>query len=386
MPAHPYFKNLDGLRFIAAFFVILHHTDEGLVILRHATEHSFHFPLVFGPLAVRFFFVLSGFLITYLLFAEQQRTQTINVKAFYMRRILRIWPLYYLIVILALFILPHIGFFNIPPYLETLQHSYLLKILLLVFFIPNVLYSMYPQYSLPHADQLWSIGVEEQFYLIWPLLIKKTKNYPAVFLTIIIAFGILTNNLVLGVLDVLVNMRLINIGSAFWQTGLAINNFFSGWANFQIDSMAVGALGAYLVFFKQSAVLNLLYNKLITRSVFVIFLLTIALLHHYHIYLLFSIIFIIFILNMALNPANKFNVEYPWLKYLGKISYSIYMLHPIAITIAVKMVYALPFQLPAKPLQMLVYPVAVMLSIALATLSYYLLERAFLKMKNKFAI
>lgn len=380
-----YFKNLDGLRFIAAFFVILHHTDEGLMILGKATENSFHFPLVFGPLAVRFFFVLSGFLITYLLLSEKERTGEVNVKAFYMRRILRIWPLYYLIVVLALLILPHIPFFNIPPYIEVLHQNYLVKAVLLVCFIPNVLYSMHPQYSLPYGDQLWSIGVEEQFYLMWPWIIKKTKNYAAVFLTIIIIFGVLTNNMILGIADVLVNMRLIEIHSTAWQILIAINNFFSGWANFQIDSMAIGAMGSYLVFYNKDSLLKVLFNKLFTRTIFVIFLLTIALLHHYHIYLLFSAIFIVFILNMALNPANKFNVEYPWLKYLGKISYSIYMLHPIAITIAIKLVYGLPLHLPAKPTQLLVYPVAVVLSIGLAALSYHLLESTFLRLKNRFA-
>lgn len=89
--------------------------------------------------------------------------------------------------------------------------------------------------------------------------------------------------------------------------------------------MAIGAMGSYLVFYNKESLLKVLFNKLFTWTVFVIFLLTIALLHHYHIYLLFSAIFIVFILNIALNPANRFNVEYPWLKYLGKISYSIYI-------------------------------------------------------------
>jgi peptidoglycan/LPS O-acetylase OafA/YrhL len=381
-----YFKNLNGLRFIAAFFVILHHTDEGLLNLGHTTGDSFHFPLVFGPLAVRFFFVLSGFLITYLLFDEKQRTGHIKVKAFYMRRILRIWPLYYLVAVLALFVLPHIGFFNIPPYWETLQQNYLLKILLLIFFIPNVLFSMYPQYILPYGDQLWSIGVEEQFYLIWPLLIRRAKNYPAVFLSIIVIFAALSNNLIAGIMTELVHLRLFYISHHVWHMATDINTFFSGWANFQIDSMAIGAMGAYLVFYKKDDILKMLFNPLFTRSTLIIFLASIAMLHHYHLYQYYSVLFIIFILNMALNPANKFNVEYGWLKYLGKISYSIYMLHPIAIVIAIKTVYGLNYQAPAKALQFVVYGLAVVLSIALASASYYLIERTFLRMKNRFAV
>ena len=53
-----------------------------------------------GDLVVSIFFVLSGFLITYLLFKEQQSTDTIDVKTFYKRRVLKIWPLYYLILLI----------------------------------------------------------------------------------------------------------------------------------------------------------------------------------------------------------------------------------------------------------------------------------------------
>lgn len=379
-----YFRNLNGLRFIAAFFVILHHTDENMIIFGH--PEGFAFPKVFGPLAVRFFFALSGFLITYLLLDEKERTQTINVKSFYMRRILRIWPLYYLIVVLALFVLPHTGFFNIPPYLQTLQQGFTMKLVLLVLFIPNVLYAINPEYSIPHADQLWSIGVEEQFYLMWPWIVRRAKNYLLTFILVIFIFSALTDHLIGGILDLLVYLHLTVESSAFYQVGLVVNNFFSGWANFQIDAMAVGALAAYLVFFKKDAVLQVLFNRKFTRSLLVLFLLSVAVLHHYHVYLYFSIIFAIFILNVTLNPANRFNVEHPILKYLGRISYSIYMLHPIAITIAIKSIYAMRAHLRPVELQLIVYVVAIGISIALASFSYHLIEQPFLRMKNRFEV
>ena len=70
---------------------------------------------------VSIFFVLSGFLITYLLLTEKEKFKTISVKRFYIRRILRIWPLYYLVVILALYVFPHIKALDIPgwsPFVE----------------------------------------------------------------------------------------------------------------------------------------------------------------------------------------------------------------------------------------------------------------------------
>ena len=97
-----YFENLNAIRFIAASFVIVAHIE--------FFKKLFHLPNFFenevisiiGRLGVVLFFVLSGFLISYLLFVEKKVTKTISVKKFYIRRILRIWPLYFLIILLAL--------------------------------------------------------------------------------------------------------------------------------------------------------------------------------------------------------------------------------------------------------------------------------------------
>ena len=91
------FYNLDGLRFFAALFVVLGHIE---VIKERFGLPSFYsnsFLTNSGPLAVTFFFVLSGFLITYLLILEKQKNEStgkkLNILHFYKKRILRIWPL-----------------------------------------------------------------------------------------------------------------------------------------------------------------------------------------------------------------------------------------------------------------------------------------------------
>ena len=90
-----YFKNLDGLRFIAALFVILEHVTEYKASMVPGYSNFFRYYFnILGRYGVNLFFVLSGFLITYLLFAELKREHTISVKKFYVRRILRTWPLY----------------------------------------------------------------------------------------------------------------------------------------------------------------------------------------------------------------------------------------------------------------------------------------------------
>ena len=134
-----YFPNLNGLRFVAALLVIVHHIEQIKYIYGLPNNFSSSFIQIIGELGVILFFVLSGFLITYLLLEEENRTQTIAVKNFYLRRILRIWPLYFFIVILALFILPNISPFILPEYDKaTIYENLPAKIFLYVFFLPNL--------------------------------------------------------------------------------------------------------------------------------------------------------------------------------------------------------------------------------------------------------
>src|ERR1700741_1011871 len=109
-----YFPGLNGLRFIAVAVVIISHVFQLCKLLKIETTNkalSAYFPGKFG---VILFFVLSGFLITYLLLKEEEVTGRISIRDFYKRRILRIWPLYFLIVIICFFILTRIHFFDIP--------------------------------------------------------------------------------------------------------------------------------------------------------------------------------------------------------------------------------------------------------------------------------
>ena len=90
-----YFKNLDGLRFIAALFVIIGHA-QSMVQDRLGINPYIGFADKLATFGVDFFFVLSGFLISFLMYAELAETGTIHIRKFYIRRILRLWPLYYL--------------------------------------------------------------------------------------------------------------------------------------------------------------------------------------------------------------------------------------------------------------------------------------------------
>src|SRR5688572_27055191 len=105
-----YFPNLNGLRFIAAFLVIIHHIEQ-LKSFSNIDNYWGTVPFIdiIGKLGVVLFFVLSGFLITYLLLAEERSFKRISIVKFYIRRMLRIWPLYFLIILLAFAVLPGIS-------------------------------------------------------------------------------------------------------------------------------------------------------------------------------------------------------------------------------------------------------------------------------------
>jgi peptidoglycan/LPS O-acetylase OafA/YrhL len=120
------------------------------------------------------FFSLSGLLITYLLLEEATRTGTIRIRKFYLRRILTIWPLYDLIVLLGFLLLPlTTDLFTHPQIVASVGDS-LPKVVLFLALLPNPAWVIFG--IIPLMGPLWSVGVEEQFYLLWPLLLGGLQN------------------------------------------------------------------------------------------------------------------------------------------------------------------------------------------------------------------
>lgn len=218
-----YFKGLNALRFFAASLVVLHHTatigkKDGLFDL--CDWGLFRN----GANAVNFFFVLSGFLITYLLLKEHDQTGTISIKQFYLRRVRRIWPLYFLLIIIGTLLLPLafglVGIDYQMPYTLSQTWYYFL------FFFPILVLFHYGHHFL---EPLWSIGVEEVFYLLWAPLFKYFRRHIVAILSAIIVLK-------------LASLMLI-------QHFCAENNVFAFLTrNYSFETMAVGALGACFLF------------------------------------------------------------------------------------------------------------------------------------------
>jgi len=164
-----YFPELDGLRFIAFMMVYVFH--EGVprpLLVRLIGTTAGHALTQNGGYGVQLFFILSGYLITALLLREEARYGRIALRAFWVRRILRIWPLYYLIIVIGFGLLPAFeGQVGTPAY------GRLLRIHLIPFlgFLGNWSMALIGPVPFDWLSVLWSVCVEEQFYLVVPLLI-----------------------------------------------------------------------------------------------------------------------------------------------------------------------------------------------------------------------
>ena len=363
--ARVYFPNLDGLRFVAVLLVFIHHVEQLKSIYGAPSHWGSPFVRSIGEQGVVLFFVLSGFLITYLLLEEEKTTGTIRVKNFYVRRILRIWPLYFFIVFLALAILPKIPMFVLPDYDNEYVYRHLLKkVLLFLFFLPNLVSPLAG--IVPYAAQTWSIGTEEQFYLAWPVVMKHIKKH-RIALMLLIIFGY-----------ILVARALWSSHSDFLPFKGYINTF---WLVFNIDCMAIGGFFAILLHSKNRFLKYVNNNYVFYSSLIVVSYMLSKWIKIEHLYKeSYALFFGLIILNLAANPNIHIKLEAGFIKYLGKISYGLYMYHPIGI------VLALTFLRSAGLLSdYVIYPLGLALSIAIAALSYEYFESFFLNLKTKYS-
>jgi peptidoglycan/LPS O-acetylase OafA/YrhL len=342
-----YFPNLNGVRFIAALSVLIY--------------HFFDTHILNGHLGVILFFVLSGFLITYLLLAEKENNKSINVKKFYIRRILRIWPLYFLIVLIA-----SIVFFVIKsPESGHLQfHSLLMYY---VFLIPNVAFVL--DIGLNYAGILWSVGSEEQYYLVWPWLIrvKRKQRIFIILISIIIFFSLMPH-----VIDYINNHFFNNSKNILYYSSRVM-------LRMSFNSMATGGLLAFLYRYKRDYI-NFLFNKVFQFICFTALLscwiFNVEFLFNDQFY---ATLFGILILNLAVNPKVIFSLENKVFDYLGKISYGLYVYHMIAFSINAYIIthwLKLPFSN-----NIYYFFAGILTTVIISSLSYYFFEKPFLKIK-----
>lgn len=358
-----YFPNLDGFRTISFLAVFLGHC----FILFDFGERTFIIKClnkILGKpgIGVHFFFVLSGFLISYLLLSENEKFKKINISAFYMRRILRIWPVYFLVIFFALVL----SFVQRPYY--SLHDA---NFFLIATFLTNFNLATTGISSLP-ITVLWSVAVEEQFYLILPLLMyffsKKIFYFFPVLIAVAVSFGVYhTQNITY------VEFHTISVSG----------------------SLFLGCVIAYLVLFKNFSVLIQNINKSLILLVYVVFFG----LHIFRekifsietsnilLYFVDSLFFAFFILeqNYAKNSFYKMS-NFKTLSSLGKYTYGMYAYHMVFISIIMTFI---PHRInPANNylIYFSLWLLALITTLLFSKLSYTCMEKPFLKLKEKFKI
>lgn len=365
-----YFENLDGWRFLcflSVFFFHSFHTD--LPSIKENSTYQFIKKDIFGNgnLGVNFFFVLSGFLITYLIIQEIKKTNKLDIISFWKRRILRIWPLFYFCVFFGFVLFPIIKSAFGQTSTETANWPMYIGFLNNFDLINN---------GLPDASilgVLWSVAIEEQFYFLWPILLAiiPLRHYWTVLIGIIlssIVFRLLHNNPVL-----------------YEHHTLSC-----------IGDMAIGALGAWLILFNNKFLQFI--TKLPRYSIVFIYLSFIFVFFFRDEFLLVDsffkpferiaiaivILFIILEQNYSLHSFYKMS-KFKLLSSLGKMTYGMYCLHFIGILVALKITSRLGLNSQLWHVLILETSIALSITIVISKISYNYFEMPFLRLKNKFS-
>lgn len=350
MKSKIFLPGLNGLRAIAALSVILCHVFQELK--GYGLEGSGRFNS-FGIYGVTIFFTLSGFLITYLLLKEKEKSNTVDINKFYIRRVLRIWPLYFLFLVIVLFVIDFQISSNIWYYLLML---------------PNIPWAVGSAggaiHSIPLLSHYWSLGVEEQFYAFWPFVIKKISKLKWF----------------------LIGFCLFFVGLKF---ALKLTHAPATLISFvyytRFSCLIIGGFGAYL-YYKKSKIVDFCSNKIIEFSTWI--LLIVLLFNLVTLYSILgneivSILTLIIIFNQIQNPKKLFSLENKVFDYLGKISFGLYIYNPLIIYSLSSLFYnQLQNQYFIKITLIIVLNFG--LAIIMAHISYHYFEKRFLEIKHRY--
>lgn len=343
-----YFHTFDAFRFLAFFLVFLHHLPIIDGDFLNLFSHS-------GGIGVQIFFVLSGFLISYILLEEKKKSNHLRLKNFFIRRILRIWPLYYAMVFFA-FISPFIlDFFSFKSVDEGYSPNWVFPIL----FLEN--YEMMLNDSFANVSPLrvmWSLCIEEHFYIVWGVLfyLISNKKFPF-FLIISIVFSlicrIIYNISDLNDLDINTNILYFSIGGivAFLLSYYPIYINKLGNINSSLKLLSASIIILIYLLLPSIKIDSVILQPLIIAS-------TTALL-----------------LALTLPEKNPLKIsDKNIFSQLGKYTYAMYLFHTIWINLIMK--FSTSF--------LIIFSLSLIATIVSSIISYYLFENQFLKLKKYF--
>ena len=354
-----YIKQLDSLRAIAV----------ALVVISHWIPKKFMIHIIpTGQIGVDMFFVLSGFLITAILFNAREKavlkgvTSSKVIKSFYIRRALRIFPIYYITIIVLYLLGPSSG--------TAIREAFIY----FATYTSNFYFFSIGQWD-GMISHLWSLAVEEQYYLIWPwIVLWCRKKYMLPMIILFIAIGI-SSQWLLGDVD---KARILTFTS--------------------FDAFGLGSLLAWVITYKINS-FKKFYQFLSILSIVVFCYAVISLIvQSWHVLSIRTTTSILTLWIVAFIYKNKesdsYVFKYFWnnrfLIFIGKISYGIYLYHlilPTLITSAFIEPYINDYLIELFSLK---YPLLLVLVentiivISFSWLSYRLVEQPFLSLKKYF--
>ncbi|HTA28133.1 MAG TPA: acyltransferase [Bacteroidia bacterium] len=364
-----HFPNLDGLRFVGSFIILVLHIEELKVSSGKEPLLWVKQYLPIGGLDVSLFFVLSGFLIGYLLLKEKADTGNIDMKKYYTRRCLRIWPLYFFIILLGFFVFPYLGeLWGIQELKLESPYKYIDFILCMLFLPPYDL-------RMRAIGAAWSLRVEEVFYVFEPLILKRTKKYITVFLVIVLGVILFRNGYFFM-------CRIFHL-SPWFRHFQKIITFY------RLSCMAIGGIGASLVISDKKNILPFLFRKDVQ---WVVYLVTLALIVAniripYIEFEFYSVLFCFIIINLAANPKSIVRLDYGWMNYLGKISYGMYLYGAVFRILCLYLTEKIfGHDLSGVFMNVVFYLLTISFTIVISIISFHFFETPFLKLKNRFEV
>ena len=339
------FPSLNGLRAISIIIVILSHLIRfNFYIFQREINWI---PIFNGDLGVNVFFVISGFLITSLLLNEEEKYGSVSIKSFYIRRVLRIFPAYFFLL-LVYFLLQLLGYLRIPAVVWATSLTY-----------TKFLNPLVEGYTAP----AWSLSIEEFFYLFWPTIFvfqqkirKEVPLYIIGIVTMVRLYATFYPTELLNPLSIFTRSDAIAMGCfvALYKNEI-LEQLGRHWNVFLISSVAILVLGPWL-------------SLLVTNS---------YLLQYYF----FTIMSNGIIANIAIAIIMLYSIYRPrgyWYKvlnsktfnYIGILSYSLYLWQ---ILFLIKRTWWVTH-----------FPQNTVLIFLTAMFSYYVIERPFLRLKSRF--
>jgi peptidoglycan/LPS O-acetylase OafA/YrhL len=391
-----YWPQLDGLRTLAFVLVLMHHI--GPVTPNNSPTLPFHIWTLntlcsWGGSGVDLFFCLSGFLITFLLLTEKKTFGNISFKLFFVRRALRIWPVYYALLFIGCAILPAIAWSRlnhalygeflikqvVPMALFVGNYSLIIATKTLINFNNNlgwpIIYFLLP---------LWSLAVEEQFYLTWPFVLKALKGPKSVYLAIA----------ALTVFSITARGALWYISRYVWHLPFPVALYYESTVS-HLDPLMAGAAAAVTAFyFPQLLAAAKKYTPLMMLALAGLCV-TISCYFpdlHYNTYYnvaVFALIALACLLLLTITLLSPTFIRVfgsAPLAQFGRLTYAMYLVHYFAIALADGIIARLPAaSVSLVPLWPLRLSLALTLTYAFAFVSWHLLESRFQKLRKHFS-